>query len=339
MLHCAEPSVIMYQDDSTISPLDNSVDDILRRKHYENKIHQSNFSQFSVLSDEISIKTRLSAFPIYNKGMHKNKELVNKSFQMNDKNITETERDFNKSSISFDMTSNVEYSFGDKRMNNRHSFQGLSCMVAEAEMYARGKREDNSSDENSPKCESPSLTAKTEYHNASADAMHVTSESLIQQNLLNIKSSRKKPRILFSQSQVMELEKKFKDQKYLSASERDQIANKLNLTPTQVKIWFQNKRYKCKKQTIESRTRPPPYEWLHFQHRNVPVLVQNNQVSSDVCLPYCNRPTYLPSNSPVDMNYPPFYPDPYNGHNHHYSNSYNTPSQTSTYPNSWPFYK
>ena len=48
------------------------------------------------------------------------------------------------------------------------------------------------------------------------------------------KPIRKKPRILFSQSQVMELEKKFKEQKYLSASERDQIASKLNLTPTQV---------------------------------------------------------------------------------------------------------
>lgn len=52
------------------------------------------------------------------------------------------------------------------------------------------------------------------------------------------KPIRKKPRILFSQSQVMELEKKFKEQKYLSASERDQIASKLNLTPTQVSVYF-----------------------------------------------------------------------------------------------------
>ena len=52
------------------------------------------------------------------------------------------------------------------------------------------------------------------------------------------KPIRKKPRILFSQSQVMELEKKFKEQKYLSASERDQIASKLNLTPTQVNAFF-----------------------------------------------------------------------------------------------------
>ncbi|XP_037503839.1 homeobox protein Nkx-2.5 [Rhipicephalus sanguineus] len=59
---------------------------------------------------------------------------------------------------------------------------------------------------------------------------------------------RKKPRVLFSQSQVYELERRFKQQKYLSAPERDHLANALKLTSTQVKIWFQNRRYKCKRQ-------------------------------------------------------------------------------------------
>jgi Homeodomain len=51
--------------------------------------------------------------------------------------------------------------------------------------------------------------------------------------------SKRKPRILFSQSQVVELERRFKVQKYLSAPERETLANNLNLTPTQIKIWFQ----------------------------------------------------------------------------------------------------
>jgi Homeodomain len=51
--------------------------------------------------------------------------------------------------------------------------------------------------------------------------------------------SKRKPRILFSQSQVVELERRFKLQKYLSAPERETLANNLNLTPTQIKIWFQ----------------------------------------------------------------------------------------------------
>jgi homeobox protein Nkx-2.2 len=61
--------------------------------------------------------------------------------------------------------------------------------------------------------------------------------------------SKRKRRILFSQAQVYELEKRFKMQKYLSAQEREHLANSLNLTPTQIKIWFQNHRYKTKKAT------------------------------------------------------------------------------------------
>ncbi|XP_052269425.1 thyroid transcription factor 1-like [Dreissena polymorpha] len=61
-------------------------------------------------------------------------------------------------------------------------------------------------------------------------------------------SQRRKRRILFSQAQVYELERRFKQQKYLSAPEREHLASMINLTPTQVKIWFQNHRYKCKRQ-------------------------------------------------------------------------------------------
>ncbi|XP_045519622.1 homeobox protein LOX10-like [Pieris brassicae] len=61
------------------------------------------------------------------------------------------------------------------------------------------------------------------------------------------KSTKRKPRILFSQSQVHDLEVRFKTQRYLTAPEREQLAKKLNLTPTQVKIWFQNRRYKSKR--------------------------------------------------------------------------------------------
>lgn len=59
---------------------------------------------------------------------------------------------------------------------------------------------------------------------------------------------------------MFELEKKFKSQRYLSASERDGLAKSLKLTPNQVKIWFQNRRYKCKKTSFSSTTltQPPP---------------------------------------------------------------------------------
>ena len=45
---------------------------------------------------------------------------------------------------------------------------------------------------------------------------------------------KKKRRVLFSKAQTFELERRFRQQRYLSAPEREHLANLLNLTPTQV---------------------------------------------------------------------------------------------------------
>ena len=60
-------------------------------------------------------------------------------------------------------------------------------------------------------------------------------------------ANRRKRRVLFTQAQIHELERRFKQQKYLTAAERESLAHLINLSPTQVKIWFQNHRYKTKK--------------------------------------------------------------------------------------------
>ncbi|GMT08966.1 hypothetical protein PFISCL1PPCAC_263, partial [Pristionchus fissidentatus] len=57
------------------------------------------------------------------------------------------------------------------------------------------------------------------------------------------KKRKRKRRVLFSKSQTYKLENRFRMQRYLSAPEREQLAGEIGLSPTQVKIWFQNHRY------------------------------------------------------------------------------------------------
>lgn len=63
-----------------------------------------------------------------------------------------------------------------------------------------------------------------------------------------ISKKKKKARTTFTGRQIFELEKQFNAKKYLTATERSDMATLLNVTETQVKIWFQNRRTKWKKQ-------------------------------------------------------------------------------------------
>ncbi|XP_029462083.1 homeobox protein Nkx-3.2 [Rhinatrema bivittatum] len=64
------------------------------------------------------------------------------------------------------------------------------------------------------------------------------------------KPRKKRSRAAFSHAQVFELERRFSHQRYLSGPERADLAASLKLTETQVKIWFQNRRYKTKRRQL-----------------------------------------------------------------------------------------
>lgn len=121
---------------------------------------------------------------------------------------------------------------------------------------------------------------------------------------------KRKRRVLFTKQQIYELERRFRYQRYLSAPEREQLGRMINLTPTQVKIWFQNHRYKQKKQATEAGEFKDSHS-LYPRTVPVPVLIREGQpcYSSDF------------SNSSVGNYFSNQYPPTYD-YTNSYGNSY-----------------
>nr|XP_039259421.1 segmentation polarity homeobox protein engrailed-like [Styela clava] len=83
---------------------------------------------------------------------------------------------------------------------------------------------------------------KSSYHNERNRAPYYSSAQ----------SKTKKPRkarTAFTDDQLTQLEKSFERHKYLSVQDRMELAQRLSLTDTQVKTWYQNRRTKWKRQT------------------------------------------------------------------------------------------
>ncbi|XP_053451898.1 homeobox protein BarH-like 2 [Nycticebus coucang] len=133
----------------------------------------------------------------------------------------------------------------------------------------------------------------------------------------------KKPRrsrTIFTELQLMGLEKKFQKQKYLSTPDRLDLAQSLGLTQLQVKTWYQNRRMKWKKMVLKGGQEAPTKPKGRPKKNSIPTSEEieaeekmHGQVQSQE-LPepqprgqeeLCQAPEPTAGDCPLDMTEPP----------------------------------
>ncbi|XP_075906165.1 ventral expressed homeobox [Nelusetta ayraudi] len=88
-----------------------------------------------------------------------------------------------------------------------------------------------------------------------------------------VSQHQRRMRTKFTSEQIRKLESTFSKHRYLGALQRRKIAERLSLSETQVKTWFQNRRMKLKREVQDLRSE---FKWLPATALLQPALFQHH---------------------------------------------------------------
>ncbi|KAF5394966.1 hypothetical protein PHET_09206 [Paragonimus heterotremus] len=97
-------------------------------------------------------------------------------------------------------------------------------------------------------CDRPDSRNDIDTTSVSEKAITIPTNPLLDGSCATVSSTSKRPRSAYTNYQLVELEKEFHYSNYLAQPRRLELAAQLGLTERQIKIWFQNRRMKQKKE-------------------------------------------------------------------------------------------